>query len=69
MGKGSDIAIDAATMTILSSDLNKIPQAIRLSTITIDIIHQNLFWALSTTSWHPFGGRSLFPITDSYLTR
>lgn len=45
MGKGSDIAMDTAMVTILSSDLMKIPEAIRLSQLTIRTIHENLFWA------------------------
>lgn len=45
MGKGSDIAIDVAKMTIISSDLLKIPEAIRLSKATVKTIRQNLFWA------------------------
>jgi len=45
MGHGSDIAIDVATMTIISSDLQLISQAIRLSKLTVRTIHQNLFWA------------------------
>lgn len=45
MGKGSDIAMDTAMVTILSSDLLRIPQAIRLSQQTIRTVHQNLFWA------------------------
>ena len=45
MGKGSDIAMDVAQMTIISSDLNKIPTAIKLSRLTVKTIHQNLFWA------------------------
>lgn len=45
MGGGSDIAIDTAMITILSSDLMKIPEAIRLSHLTIRTIRQNLFWA------------------------
>ncbi|MCD8310642.1 MAG: heavy metal translocating P-type ATPase [Prevotellaceae bacterium] len=45
MGSGSDIAIEAAPMTIISSDLSKIPQALRLSRLTVRTIRQNLFWA------------------------
>ena len=45
MGKGSDIAMDVASMTIISNDLRKIPQAIKLSEQTIRTIRQNLFWA------------------------
>ncbi len=45
MGQGSDIAVDTAMATILSSDLLKIPETIRLSQLTIKTIYQNLFWA------------------------
>jgi Cu2+-exporting ATPase len=45
MGKGSDIAMDVAKMTIISSDLMKIPQAFKLSVLTNRIVKQNLFWA------------------------
>ncbi len=45
MGKGSDIAMETAMITILSSDLMKIPDTVRLSRLTLKTIHQNLFWA------------------------
>lgn len=45
MGRGSDIAIDTAMLTLLTSDLLRLPQAIRLSTRTVRTIRQNLFWA------------------------
>ena len=45
MGKGSDIAMDVAKMTLISSDLNKITDAIRLSQATVRTIRENLFWA------------------------
>ncbi|MBK7710785.1 MAG: heavy metal translocating P-type ATPase, partial [Bacteroidales bacterium] len=45
MGRGSDIAMDVAKMTIISSDLSKIAGAIRLSQMTTATIKQNLFWA------------------------
>ena len=45
MGQGSDIAVDTAMAIILSSDLLKIPETIRLSQLTIKTIYQNLFWA------------------------
>ncbi|RZK56882.1 MAG: copper-translocating P-type ATPase, partial [Pedobacter sp.] len=45
MGKGSDIAMDVAKMTIISSDLSKISDAIHLSKYTVQAIKQNLFWA------------------------
>ena len=45
MGCGSDIAVDTAPVTILSSDLRKIPEMIRLSQLTVRTIRENLFWA------------------------
>ena len=45
MGKGSDIAIDVAKITIISADLSVIPKAIALSQQTVATIKQNLFWA------------------------
>ena len=42
MGKGSDIAIDVARMTIISSDLNKIPEAIKLSKQTVATIRSQI---------------------------
>lgn len=45
MGRGSDIAIDVSKITLLTSDLNVIPQAFALSRQTTAAIRQNLFWA------------------------
>jgi Cu2+-exporting ATPase len=45
MGKGSDIAIDVAGITLMSSDLMQVPKALKLSRKTVKTIHQNLFWA------------------------
>ncbi len=45
MGMGSDIALDVAKITLMNSDLAKIPQALRLSRLTVRGIRQNLFWA------------------------
>ncbi|MCF2489413.1 heavy metal translocating P-type ATPase [Dyadobacter sp. CY347] len=45
MGKGSDIAMDVAKMTLITSDLNMIPKALNLSARTVKTIRQNLFWA------------------------
>lgn len=45
MGKGSDIAIDVAKITLITSDLNTIPKAWNLSRQTVSAIRQNLFWA------------------------
>ncbi|MBI5008931.1 MAG: cadmium-translocating P-type ATPase [Bacteroidia bacterium] len=63
MGKGSDIAIDAAKMTIISSDLSYIPFAIRLSRNTVRTIRQNLFWAfIYNIIGIPLAAGVLFPV-------
>ena len=45
MGKGTDVAMDVAQVTLMGNDLRRIPDAIRLSRRTVSAIHQNLFWA------------------------
>lgn len=45
MGKGTDIAMDVAQVTLMGTDLRRIPDAIRLSRTTVGMIKQNLFWA------------------------
>ena len=45
MGKGTDIAMDVAMVTLMTSDLLLLPRAIELSRQTVKLIHQNLFWA------------------------
>jgi P-type Cu2+ transporter len=45
MGRGSDIAMDVAKVTLITSDLNAIPKALQLSRRTVRGIRQNLFWA------------------------
>ena len=45
MGKGTDIAMDVAQVTLMGTDLRRIPEAIHLSRKTVGMIRQNLFWA------------------------
>lgn len=45
MGKGTDIAIDVAQVTLMGTDLRRLADAIKLSRQTVGMIHQNLFWA------------------------
>ena len=45
IGNGSDIAIEAADLVLMKSDVEDVPRAIRLSRLTIRNIKQNLFWA------------------------
>lgn len=68
MGAGSDIAIDVAKMTIISSDLNKIADAIRLSRQTVKTIRQNLFWAfIYNVIGIPVAAGILYPVTGFLL--
>ena len=47
IGTGTDIAIESADMTLVHGDITKVADAIQLSTDTIRIIKQNLFWAFA----------------------
>jgi Cu2+-exporting ATPase len=68
MGRGSDIAMDVAKMTIISSDLTKIPQALRLSRLTVRTIKQNLFWAfIYNLIALPVAAGLLYPFTGFVL--
>lgn len=46
MGTGSDVAMEAADVTLMRGDLNSIADAIEMSRRTMRNIKQNLFWAL-----------------------
>ena len=68
MGQGSDIAMDVAKVTILSSDLMKLPETIRLSKLTVRTIKQNLFWAfIYNTIGIPIAAGALYPATGFLL--
>lgn len=68
MGKGSDIAMDVAKMTIMSSDLAKIPAAILLSRQTVATIRQNLFWAfIYNVIGIPIAAGVLYPVNGFLL--
>jgi Cu2+-exporting ATPase len=68
MGKGSDIAMDVAKMTLITSDLQSIPKALNLSTKTVRGIRQNLFWALIyNVIGIPIAAGVLFPINGFLL--
>ncbi len=71
MGKGSDIAMDVAKITLITSNLQSIPKALNLSTKTVMGIQQNLFWAfiynvvgipLAAGVLYPFNGFLLDPM-------
>lgn len=71
MGKGTDIAIDVASVILAGSDLMKIPQTLTLSEKTISTIKTNLFWAfiynvigipIAAGILYPFNGFLLNPM-------
>ena len=45
IGKGTDVAMDVAQITLMGDDLSAIPEAVRLSRHTVHMIWENLFWA------------------------
>lgn len=68
MGGGSDIAMDAAMMTVISSDLSKIPEALQLSRLTVRTIRQNLFWAfIYNIIGVPIAAGILYPVNGFLL--
>ena len=68
MGKGSDIAMDVAKMTLITSDLRSIPKALNLSRKTVRGIRQNLFWAfIYNLIGIPIAAGVLYPINGFLL--
>ena len=63
MGKGTDIAMDVAMVTLMTSDLLLLPKAFKLSYKTVRLIHQNLFWAfIYNLIGIPVAAGILFPL-------
>ena len=63
MGKGTDIAMDVAMVTLMTSDLLLLPKAFKLSRKTVRLIHQNLFWAfIYNLIGIPIAAGILFPM-------
>ncbi|MCD6010880.1 MAG: copA [Flavipsychrobacter sp.] len=68
MGRGTDIAMDVAKMTLISSNLEQIPKAIMLSRKTVRLIRQNLFWAFFyNVIGIPLAAGVLYPINGFLL--
>jgi len=68
MGHGSDIAMDVAKMTLITSDLESISKALQLSTNTVRGIRQNLFWAfIYNVVGIPIAAGILYPINGFLL--
>ena len=63
MGKGTDIAMDVAMVTLMTSDLLLLPKAFKLSRKTVRLIHQNRFWAfIYNLIGIPIAAGILFPM-------
>jgi Cu+-exporting ATPase len=71
LGAGTDVAIEAGDITLISNDLRLVPSAIKLSFRTMKVIKQNLFWAFFYNSLgipvaagvlYPFFGILLNPV-------
>jgi Cu2+-exporting ATPase len=68
MGRGSDIAMDIASITLITSDLQSIPKAFRLSAKTMRCVRQNLFWAfIYNVIGIPVAAGILYPINGFLL--
>lgn len=68
MGKGSDIAMDVAKMTLITADLKSIPKALNLSSKTIMGVRQNLFWAfIYNVIGIPIAAGVLYPVNGFLL--
>ena len=69
MGKGTDIAMDVAMVTLMTSDLLLLPKAFQLSKQTVRLIHQNLFWAfIYNLIGIPIAAGILFPLNGLLLS-
>jgi P-type Cu2+ transporter len=68
MGHGSDIAMDVAKITLMTSDLRSIPSAFKLSSLTVRGVRQNLFWAfIYNIIGIPIAAGVLFPLNGFLL--
>ncbi len=68
MGKGTDIAMDVAMVTLITSDLVLLPEAVRLSKQTVRHIRQNLFWAfIFNMIGIPLAAGALYPVNGMLL--
>lgn len=68
MGRGSDIAMDVAKMTLITSDLSSVPKALQLSKRTVQAIRQNLFWAfIYNVIGIPLAAGLLYPVNGFLL--
>ncbi|MDD0976235.1 heavy metal translocating P-type ATPase [Pseudomonas fontis] len=69
IGTGTDVAIEAADVVLMSGDLRGVPNAIALSQATIRNIKQNLFWAFAYNAvLIPVAAGALYPLNGALLS-
>jgi len=69
MGRGTDVAMDIAQLTLMGDDLRRLPDAIRLSRRTVGMIRQNLFWAfIYNVTCIPVAAGALSGVADFQIT-
>lgn len=69
MGKGTDVAMDVAQVTLMGTDLRRIPEAIKLSRRTVGMIRQNLFWAfIYNVVCIPLAAGAFYAVFDFQIT-
>lgn len=69
MGRGTDVAMDVAQVTLMGDDLRRIPEAITLSRKTVGMIRQNLFWAfIYNVVCIPLAAGALYGVMDFQIT-
>ncbi len=69
IGTGTDVAIEAADVVLMSGDLRGVPNAIALSQATIRNIKQNLFWAFAYNAvLIPVAAGALYPLNGTLLS-
>lgn len=69
IGQGTDVAIEASQLTLMGTDLRRLPEAIRLSRRTVAMIRQNLFWAfVYNVVFIPLAAGALHPMADFQIT-
>ncbi|MFC0182357.1 Cu2+-exporting ATPase [Pseudarcicella hirudinis] len=68
MGKGSDIAMEVAKITLISSNLQAIPKALKISKLTVSAVRENLFWAfIYNLIGIPLAAGILYPVNGFLL--
>lgn len=69
MGRGTDVAMDVAQVTLMGNDLRRIAEAFSLSRQTVGMIRQNLFWAfVYNLVCIPLAAGALYAVTDFQIT-